>query len=45
MADGTCKRTYEPKAENVRKLEIFLKKLENGRIEFRTQERGHVRRG
>lgn len=43
MADGTFKRQYKPKAENVRKLEIFLKKLENGRIELHTSKGRHVR--
>lgn len=27
---GTIKETYKPKETNVKKLEIFLKKLENG---------------
>jgi len=45
MADGSFKKTYAPKQENIRKLDEFLKKLENGRIEFHAQKGGHVRRG
>jgi hypothetical protein len=28
---GTFKETYKPKAENVKKLKIYLNKLENGK--------------
>jgi hypothetical protein len=42
MADGICKRQYEPKKENVKKLEIFLKKVEDGRIKLPTLQRRHI---
>jgi hypothetical protein len=42
MADGTCKRQYKPKKENVKKLEIFLKKVEDGRIKLPTLQRRYV---
>lgn len=42
MADGTYKKQYEPKKENVKKLEIFLKKVEDGRIKLPTLQRRHL---
>lgn len=42
MADGTYKKKdYKPKTENVRKLQIFLKKVEDGRIKLPTLQRRH----
>ena len=29
---GTIKETYKPKETNVKKLEVFLKKIENERL-------------
>ena len=29
--DGFCKGTYKPKEENIKKLKVYLTKLENGK--------------
>jgi hypothetical protein len=42
MAGGTFKRQYKPKEKNEKKLEIFLKKVEDGRIKLPTLQGRHV---